>query len=82
MGDHCKACNAPLIWAITKDGKRAPITRMPTADGNVLIWPSQGTVQARVFAGFALEELRAEGVPLRLNHFADCPKADAFKGAS
>jgi hypothetical protein len=81
MSDVCRACKAPLIWAITKDGKRAPITREPKPDGNVLVFRTvtPGPVQARVFAGLALDELREQGVPLRLNHFADCPNREDFQ---
>jgi hypothetical protein len=81
MSDVCRACKAPLIWAITKDGKRAPITREQSPNGNVLVFRTvtPGPVQARTFAGMVLMELQAEGVPLRLNHFADCPNAEDFQ---
>ena len=77
---HCRGCGAEIVWAITLDAKRAPIVKAPSPDGNVLIFrhPAMGTIQARTFAGFALDELRDQGVPLRLNHFADCPAAASF----
>jgi len=89
VSDVCRACKAPILWAITKDGKRAPITADPTPNGNVLVYRDRlkalasslpaDTLHARTFAGFALDELRAQEVPMRLNHFADCPEADTFR---
>lgn len=89
MSDVCRACKAPLIWAITKDGKRAPITAEPKPNGNVLVYRDrlkalasgmpEDTLHSRTFAGFALAELRAQEVPLRLNHFADCPNREDFQ---
>ena len=77
---HCRGCGAEIVWAITLDAKRAPIRKDPRPDGNVLIFrdPRLGTLQARTFAGFVLDELRDQGVPMRLNHFADCPERERF----
>jgi hypothetical protein len=79
----CKGCGAALVWALTRDGKPAPITKAPKDTGNVLLFVAPGptgerVVQCRTFAGFALDELREQGVPLRLNHFADCPDREQF----
>jgi hypothetical protein len=79
MSARCRACGVEMIWAFTRDARRAPITRSPSDAGNVLVFRDErGVVQARTFAGFALDELRAQGVPLRMNHFADCPQAEEF----
>lgn len=76
----CDACGKPLIAARTKDGKLAPVTADVQLGGNVLVFQLTG-VECRTFGGKVLEKLHAEGVPLRLNHFADCPQADRFKRA-
>lgn len=85
----CEACGVAMIGALTRDGKVAPIEVDPDATrGNVLLFkaPANGhaepVLQCRTFAGFALGELQAERVPMRLNHFAFCPERDRFKGGA
>lgn len=83
---RCEACGEPLIGAQTKAGNVAPITLNPKEDGNVLLYRptgdenASGTVAARVMSPVVIEYLRDQGVPLRLNHFADCPERERFKG--
>lgn len=79
MSDTCRGCGAPVLWTITHDGKRAPITAEPSQAGTVLVFRQGDGVQSRTFAGEVLAGLRAAGVPLRLNHFADCPQAGSFR---
>lgn len=80
----CKGCGAALVWALTAAGKPAPITKEPKPDGNVLLFvapsPVDGTraIHCRTLAGLVLDGLREQGVPLRLNHFADCPAREQF----
>ncbi len=75
---RCEACGRPLIGARTKAGKIAPITYDVQATGNVLLFRSSIGIECRTFAGETLEALRAECVPLRLNHFSDCPERERF----
>jgi hypothetical protein len=78
---ECRACGQELVFARTKDGKLAPITLNAKPGGNVLVFKSfDGLVECRSFAaGPGMDALREQAVPLRLNHFADCPRADEFK---
>lgn len=84
-------CGAQLISAETKAGREAPIRIDSTEDGNVLLFRSADRVveetgrpvlecrnlgRAEVVA-----YLREQGVPLRLNHFADCPDRERFETA-
>jgi hypothetical protein len=78
----CVACGKPLIGARTKDGAVAPITLDVQVKGNVLLFQSSVGIEGRVFAGDVLDKLKEQGVPLRLNHFADCPDAERFRAAS
>ena len=78
---RCQACSKPLIGALTRKGKVAPVNYDPEPEGNVLLFRKDGEVQCRTFAGETLEALREEGVPMRLNHFADCPHAAEFAPA-
>jgi hypothetical protein len=80
---NCRGCNAPIMWAITEEGKRAPLDPAPSTAGNVLIWRVKGATDPRcaTFAGDTLAALVAHGVPLRTNHFMTCPVADRFRPA-
>jgi hypothetical protein len=75
----CEACGADLIGARTKDGKIAPITEHSQYNGNVLLFKSAGGIECRTFAGATLEKLHEQTVPLRLNHFANCPHKERFE---
>jgi hypothetical protein len=76
--DRCEACQKPLVWAVTKTGRTAPVELDPHPEGNVLVFRVESRIECRTAAGFALDWLREQGVPLRLNHFASCPQADRF----
>lgn len=86
MISSCQACGVPLVWAAHHEsGKLAPIVAEPAEDGNLLVWrawPPGGQPELR-YAVVGDMEVRAwlngHGVPLRLNHFADCPQAERFK---
>jgi hypothetical protein len=76
---RCEACEAPLIACLTKAGKVAPIVFNPSDEGNVLVFRKDGDLHCRTFGGDTLAKLHEEGVPLRTNHFADCPERERFK---
>lgn len=81
MADRCTACNAELIWALTPSGKRAPINHEQDPHGNVIVLQPRGLIQklAVTLSGATLDLARTTGMPLHLNHFADCIAADDFK---
>lgn len=69
-------CGAPLLGAMHPDTEKvAPITVAEKDDGNVLVYGNrEGVLCYRpVRDEAALAWLRKSKVPLRLNHFADCP---------
>jgi hypothetical protein len=78
--NRCSACGQPLTWALTTAGKRAPINTQPSDNGNVLVLQprSLGEKLAITLSGDALDLARKHGLPLHLNHFADCPERDRF----
>lgn len=71
----CRSCKAPLIWATTEGGKLMPLDAEPSERGNVLL---QGT-QARVLDRELAVAYRAQGTPLYLSHFAECPDREKFR---
>lgn len=75
---HCRACQAAIYWATTKNGKRIPIDVGPTPDGNIILAANpSGGVKAHV-----LSKGDAPPDPARnryKSHFATCPKADYFR---
>lgn len=89
----CEACGCPMIGALTRDGKVAPIEELPDERGTVLLFraPPVGAlaatfgeapvVQCRTFSAGTMThvELVEQGVPLRMSHFANCPLADSFR---
>lgn len=76
----CRACGAELVFALTPTGSAAPVTMEPRDHGNVLLFRGlEGEMRcAQLDPGIAAT-LKSQGVPLRLNHFADCPERDRFK---
>ena len=75
--DRCKACEAPIVWAVTKAGKRMPVDVTPTEDGNVLLFPmADRQVLAIVFS---LDEARAKSRERFKSHFATCVEAARFR---
>lgn len=81
--DNCRACRAPVRWAITNNGKRSPLDDEPSREGNVALLMAQGersTIDfAVVLTGQALARCQQEGVLLRTPHFATCPRAGEFR---
>lgn len=75
------SCGATFYWAHSREGKIHPITE-PKHNGNVLMWREGKKLNYRILPEYVIEVLREEGVPLRLNHFADCPDADRYGGAA
>lgn len=66
---RCRACDAPMGWCKTADGKDAPIDIEPHPDGNLVIDQD----------GVALYAQRGSFPVMYLSHFATCIHADRFK---
>lgn len=70
--NSCRACQAPIEWRRhIRTGKSAPIEMKAAEDGNVILI---GTSQYRT-----LRQGEVVQVKRYHNHFANCPKAEAFK---
>lgn len=69
----CRSCAAPIIWAVTQDGRRAPIDAVPVDNGNiVLTGDGPGAPNATVVA---------PGTPgeLYLSHFVTCKDGSSWR---
>lgn len=80
---HCKACNAWIYWALTKDGKWMPVDAEVNELGNVVLDnnPGQRAPLARVLGNESLFDTAqpwANG-ERRHAHFTTCPNPDQFK---
>jgi hypothetical protein len=74
-GGACGTCRAPILWALTPNGKKAPIDREATPAGNVLVLQPAvlgGKYLAVTLSADVLDDARTRG-GLRLNHWATCP---------
>lgn len=70
----CRGCGAPIIWAVTPNGKRIPINPEPHPTGNIELDTTHRPTRATVHSQGPL------GVDtLYLAHFATCPNADRFR---
>lgn len=72
MGDACRSCGAPIRWAITENGHRAPLDAQPHAEGNLRIEERNG-LDVVVVVGPGSEE------GLFRSHFASCPHANQHR---
>jgi len=68
---ECKSCGKPIVWAITTQGKAAPLV----AD---YARHETKTIKLRTRAG-ATVEVMIISVPERNSHFADCPQKNQWR---
>ena len=72
---QCRSCRAPVIWAVTRAGKRIPLDAAPSATGNL------------VYVGQQLDGTEVVGAPRDgdppefryVSHFATCPDAGEWR---
>jgi hypothetical protein len=73
MGAKCNSCGAPIIWAETITGRRMPLDRKPTTDGNIILGVRHEQANlALVQTAQTLAKLQAKGERLYTSHFATC----------
>lgn len=80
MIDHCRSCNDPIIWALTRpvEGKmqsRMPVNSEPAAGGNIELHEDNGVTYLTV-----IPKVDAAGrADLRTSHFATCKQAKEWR---
>lgn len=77
--EHCRSCQAPIIWATSAaTGRAMPVDAEPFEGGNVELTehpdPTASMVRAIVHAQPPLD-----APPLRMAHHATCPQADTWR---
>ena len=87
---ECRSCRAPIVWAVTSDGKRMPLDAAPIPAGNVVLVGTSvtdhgATPTARVLAA-AQDTLFGgmgrpgdTGGPYYQAHWVSCPDADDWR---
>lgn len=73
MRSTCRSCGAPIVWAVTKNGRPMPVDPDPTAGGNLLLVLDPDPREPPL----ARHPLTTDVPPfvLHLSHFATCPNA-------
>ena len=66
-GSKCKSCDAPIVWAITMNGSKAPINA-----GFAVMERKKFKIQSGV-------EVEIIAVSDNAAHFSTCPQAQQFK---
>lgn len=74
--ESCRSCEAPIVWAVTADGKSMPVNGPIDPAGNVrLTAQSAAVVLAEVLTQDSLFEAGDDSRPRHTSHFATCPHA-------
>lgn len=73
--DHCRSCNAEIVWAVTVKDRRIPIDPEPASDGNITLL-DQGRYRPPLAQSHMV---RADGMKYYKSHFATCPQSKAWR---
>lgn len=74
--DHCRSCDADIIWAVTINDRPIPVDANPAPGGNLRLEPRGATMAPRAVK---LSPKLAFGVKLRMPHHASCPQGREWK---
>ena len=79
VSTSCRSCDAPILFAFSRTGRRMPVDVEPSPLGNIAL-DMRGTVAAAdVLTGDSLTRARDQDRKLYLSHFVSCPDADAHR---
>jgi hypothetical protein len=68
---NCRSCGKPIVWAITTQGKTAPLVADYARN-------ETKTIKLRTRAGVTIE-VNIISVPERDSHFVDCPQRNQWR---
>lgn len=76
--DHCRSCEAPIIWTVTTNGKRMPVDVDPVTApaGGFTLDEDEDPPIARFEA---VDRDRIFKPVLYISHFATCPNANMHR---
>lgn len=74
----CASCGAPVVWTITKAGKRMPVDAERVPNGNILLYEVGAEIHCQV--GLQVQTDRAYRLGRFVSHYATCPQADSWRG--
>lgn len=69
--EKCRSCKAEILWVITQKGKRMPVDKEPTENGNLELH-DQGQYRPPLAI---VHSVKAPGVLRYISHFATCPQS-------
>lgn len=79
---HCRSCNAKILWAVTEKGKRMPVDAVASEKGNIFL---QHRPNLEPLAVYMTDQQRdsAKGTLMEhrmyTSHFATCPQAKKWR---
>lgn len=75
MTDHCRSCNADIIWAVTTRGKLMPVDAKPADGGNVELVDRPGVAPLAIVHS----QPPLDAGPLHMPHHSTCPDAEDWR---
>jgi hypothetical protein len=72
----CKSCQAPIVFARTRDGYDMPLDAEPSENGNALLSNDR---KVDVLGPLELLLHDREAQPLRVAHFVTCPDGEMWR---
>lgn len=75
----CRSCKAPVMFVRNEHGKVQIIDWHPSPKGNIWLAGSSFARVAILLSGQRLEETRASGADLYIDHHATCPEAESWR---
>jgi hypothetical protein len=76
--EPCGSCQAPIIWAETRNGRSMPVDPEPTKGGNVLL-TDRTHLGRRPLATVLGAASRFGRTGLRESHFVTCPHSTMWR---
>lgn len=81
--DHCRSCEAEIVWTITENGRRMPVDAKPSKKGNILlvVRPTSDIPLAVYLAGaqIAAFDGSLQRHRLHTSHFVTCKDARKWR---
>lgn len=76
--EACRSCTAPIIWAVTVNGRDMPVDAEPSPDGDIRLADRSHLHRKPLAEVLSVTQQFGLG-NLRTSHFATCPHADQWR---